>query len=173
MESTNKVRCAECGFLSLREIKTRLSVEVEEWYREAESLEELSGVVRAGYPFCYQGAAHLPSEVSGSIRDKPSDPEVTARAILFVIQDARTCYAFEQWREGDSPKEHAERRDRERREQVETERFKLMLKTQKQSAVVAAIVGLVADAISGPLMDGCSAKSTAKPQQRAVNDAGQ
>lgn len=158
MEARDKACCAGCGFRAMRRSATRELVEAEESVRSSGELDSLTSRDYGLLPLCFRMIWDLPAEIEAC--PAPQEPNIKrfSERVRRVLNSSRDCGGYREWSHGFNPKEHAEAEAREQREQVETERFKLMIKTQKQSAVIAAIVGLFAGAISGPLVEGCSRK---------------
>jgi len=106
------VRCADCGFLSLRNLSRELC--------EADAITRETGHVPNGLapkPECFRFAFRLPDEMKSD--DSPE--------ILRVIRLDRECGQFFPWERGNSPKEH-------RRMQYETQLREWQERQQAENA---------------------------------------
>ena len=97
---TSTVKCADCGFLALLNIRTRQLVDVEDSIRAGGGIPSDS----AGYfyderPFCFIRKFNFCDEVG---------PRADNGARIAVISKQRDCDGFTEWHQGFSPKEHVE-----------------------------------------------------------------
>lgn len=102
MDDSNKVRCAECGYLAIRDIRTWRLVEAEQQMRQVWSLpiDPVTGKnIFADLPVCFVGAAQLDDEI-GEYR------EYEPPKVLAVINANRKCEAATPWKHGLTPAEH-------------------------------------------------------------------
>jgi hypothetical protein len=170
-EWADMVQCAECGFLSLRKIKTRQLVEAELDVRQTWTLPQDASHNPRSYappgpydkqPWCYAMAADLASEA------RQETAGITWGG-LAVITKERVCPSFTPWRPGFTPKDHQhmieleqsrlwqkEQRSRERQWQEEQrEKDRRWQAEQKQAdrrwqlvlTVIAPIVATIISAI--------------------------
>jgi len=108
------VKCADCGFLALRDFESRELREAEREIRETGSQGDRStGVDAHGIPrfepiyeavaLCIQGIRNFSSTpIQGATFARRIDP------FAHAIQEDFECERFFDWREGLSPKEHLE-----------------------------------------------------------------
>jgi len=127
------VKCAECGFLALRDKKTGLLVEVIDDYRVSGRVPEGVTAYKEyhNYPICFAMAYDLMPEVEQAakkqFKDKSND---WGSYVLEVINSERRCppnrevLGFTKYQQGFTPKEHREMLDRERLLQWQEEREK-------------------------------------------------
>ncbi|RIK73200.1 MAG: hypothetical protein DCC68_25330 [Planctomycetota bacterium] len=98
-----KVKCAECGFLALRDHHSLALVEATEHFRTTGNRPTTpSGqlVYAKGIPpLCFARAIDLPA----TIGQPPTDDRIKA-----TIDATRLCRNFTPWQQGFSPKEHQE-----------------------------------------------------------------
>lgn len=108
------VKCAECGFLAVRNVDSRELEEAEESFRE-----------KGTGPLAkqYEGNPHLRHEkqpqcfaMVHSLRDdfkKPIEQKIPENGrVKQVILKERECGEFTKWQQGSTPKEHREMLDR-------------------------------------------------------------
>lgn len=98
------VKCSECGFLAVRNTKTRTLVEAEFDYRQTGEqpkapLEYVSRKFYSDYPSCFVLAVQLKCEIGESCHSSK---------ICQAIKLDRDCEKFTPWLQGFSPKEHKE-----------------------------------------------------------------
>jgi len=109
-------KCSECGFLAVRNTKSRQLEETEQDIRETGVIERLfddservheigSGYPRYEPPLCFIGAIDLRTETG-------KYGEGTQERIKSAINEERECGSFTQWQQGFTPKEHREMIDR-------------------------------------------------------------
>src|SRR5947209_1382096 len=100
------VRCADCGFLAVRNWQTRALAETESLMRhEGEAPPIFNTPGSAFYertPICFVRAWDLPEE-AGALDNKA--------AFLRVVQHERVCAAYTPWQQGFTPREHREMLD--------------------------------------------------------------
>jgi hypothetical protein len=122
------VKCANCGFLAMRERRTRLLAEVELDARtsgRALSVTVADAKLGEDFPICFVMAHPLLEETCAF---DPRNP-------LSVIQKDRKCESFCQWQQGYTPKEHREMLSiKEEREWRERQANKEEAWRQKQAA---------------------------------------
>ena len=106
-----KVKCIDCGFLTLRRWTDKQFVEADNEYRKTTSLPD-SGppIVHEHMPLCFRRQTDLRKEIGQAANDKF---DVKQKDILSIIQKARLCHGFRKWCQGFTPKEHLEMLDRE------------------------------------------------------------
>ena len=92
-----KVKCADCGFLVLRDGGTREMLEAELEFRQTAK----HGPKYESIPFCLERAANLPVEYRNNKVENPS-------ALLEILEQDRSCESFVEWQQGFTPKEHKE-----------------------------------------------------------------
>jgi hypothetical protein len=106
----NPVRCAGCGFLSLRESESRALVEAEvgvrnDW-KQLRVIKAGQGPVYESKPLCFQAVG----EFAVAIADAKTPDEIQRVALL-----DRQCGKAIDWRQGWTPQEHDEMRLEEER----------------------------------------------------------
>lgn len=104
-----KVRCADCGFLAVRDKETRQLVETEiemrqTWVIPKRPNEPVALPVYERDPLCFAQAADIGAE----IHKIPGRDTAWTRVILSIIVQPRECAAFTKWRHGFTPREHQE-----------------------------------------------------------------
>ena len=98
------VQCRNCGFLSVRDFKSRELLEVDETMREKWELHVIPNDevdLCKQHPLCATLAALFAREIGtrpGYVIDK--------KAVVAVLKKDRECETFIQWVPGFSPKEH-------------------------------------------------------------------
>ncbi len=101
----NKVRCKQCGFLTVVNAKTRELVSAEIALRE---LGRLPGdgkfYIYDERPLCFVLAADIPAEMG-------QHPDDSTRMV--AVSRVRECDKLVPWRQGFTPKEHQEMIDRQ------------------------------------------------------------
>lgn len=144
------VRCADCGFLAARNLRTRQLDEVEALTRESGMHAEAhTGDATLAYGqtipihsylhdavlLCFARKYNLASEV------QPGHTGAAA-AMFPVIRKERECDAFTDWKQGFTPREHREMLDRDRMLRREEERdAKDKVWQEKQQRYIARIAG--------------------------------
>jgi hypothetical protein len=150
-------RCADCGFLSLRDQKTLQFMEVAEEGRAkwdfpstgvgiGTTQEFVRHRVPIYYevPFCAVGAMAIDQEAGGRLPDQT----------LPVITKERDCSSFFKWRRNYSPKEHQEmmttqelrefqRQESEKNRQWQEEQGRLQFHRQCWLALIVAAIGII------------------------------
>jgi hypothetical protein len=130
------VRCADCGFLAVRDLQTNELIEVKEDGRKRWVLPAFPGGSQLGpmpvvrrcdeTPLCAVGAYPLGEEAKGREAD----------AVLPVITRDRKCRKFTRWRREYTPKEHYQMFAADQLQQ-DNRRWQVIL------ALVAPVVGVV------------------------------
>jgi hypothetical protein len=147
------VKCADCGYLTVRNRKSRQLEETEQHIRETGIIEIVfddsgrfheigSGYPRYEPPLCFIGAIDLRPETG-------KYGEATQERIKSAINKERECGSFTQWQQGFTPKEHREMMDRERmlkwqeeREQKDKEwREKLQRENRQETRKLTLMAG--------------------------------
>ena len=103
------VRCADCGYLARwfqRDDGT--FAEIPEPQRHSDPPRGLSGRI-----VCFARAFDLPGEAKNRQPGLP-DGEYRPTGIAAAIRQERVCGSFTKWRQGFSPREHADALDRAR-----------------------------------------------------------
>jgi hypothetical protein len=109
VEQSPKVRCADCGYLAVKNYHTRELIEAEAAIRQTGRqpgsicLPGTPDLVYDLTPICFALAYDLRTECG-----RPGNPEQLAEAFLRVIREPRLCTYITKWRQGFSPKEHME-----------------------------------------------------------------
>ncbi|MCE9565881.1 MAG: hypothetical protein K8U57_27985 [Planctomycetes bacterium] len=96
-----QVRCADCGYLAIRDRQTRELVEVEVGLRKKWELPTLPGAGFYQYedfPICLQHKSSLRIEKASYRHEE----------VIDLLQQERDCDGFMEWQHGFSPKEHQE-----------------------------------------------------------------
>ena len=119
------VKCADCGFLALRDRKTWALLPADPGYRRnaVPSDNSLHPI-----PVCFAMARDLQVD----IEEFEPGKTLTPAKILRVTQMERECSDFKKWRLGSTPKEHQEMLDRERMMDREDRRDKKMRDWQEE-----------------------------------------
>lgn len=131
------VKCADCGYLTLRNIETRGLDEAEEAFREWGKVvgvkwshpvqvgdtpfyteDKLSRYVHQSLPICFARN----KDFSSSLRELISKNYDADKVVLMVIKTERPCDKFTEWQQGFTPKEHREMLDREAMLKWQTQR---------------------------------------------------
>lgn len=106
--TSRSVRCADCGYLAVRENVTWTLWEAEQEFRDdLQSPSNISGLANAqprsfgGAPLCFVGETDFAIEPGGTEQDKK------ARRLALLSKD-RSCDSFIEWKRGFTPKEHME-----------------------------------------------------------------
>jgi hypothetical protein len=104
------VRCADCGFLAVREKASRRLVEVEKEMRDEWQLpltpsitarEQL--IIYEEWPVCFAMAADLPTEAQTAVGN---NPDAYFQGVGSTLHRQRDCESFITWEHGFTPKEH-------------------------------------------------------------------
>jgi hypothetical protein len=142
------VRCADCGFLAVRNPETRSLEAVD---HEARTSGHFPGygkdfVIWPG-PACFRMAADLGAECK-AVQEADGKKETDSKRVyLVVITKDRDCSEFTEWHPGFSPKEHREmlfdieRKKLEMQEKADERRFNL------RSNLICTIAGAALGAI--------------------------
>ena len=122
---TPKVKCVNCGFLTLRHYKTG------EFF-EADGSTRRSGIgpvsIGAFPPLCFRQRIDFKNEIHIAEREEREYPVVS------VIEADRECDEFQEWQQGFTPKEHQERRDEVRKLEFQAKREDEEREFRKQMA---------------------------------------
>ena len=116
------VKCADCGFLTMRNKYTGSLEEVDAVFRAAGNTvrrrtfhTDSTGRERETQltpfqhvPICFARASDLVFEAGLSPEELREGEGVRPAKVLEIINKERNCSAFEEWRQGFSPKEHQE-----------------------------------------------------------------
>jgi hypothetical protein len=100
------VRCADCGFLSLRHLETRELREAEGDYRNTGVIPRNITLPKHLYeerPLCFQQLVTFDPEQCKSPEDR----------LAAIQQERGDCRGFTEWKQGFMPKEHREMLDRQ------------------------------------------------------------
>jgi hypothetical protein len=101
---SEKVKCANCGFLAVRMVSTRLLVDAERETRKTGDLPSHGNhYIYEEFPVCFVQATDFVAEMGVPGRD----------ARHSAIQRDRECAAFTKWFQGFTPREHQEMIDRQ------------------------------------------------------------
>lgn len=139
------VKCAECGFLALRNRVSRELVEVEGPLRQSANapMPRTPTEPRELYertPLCFARARQLQDEVSNDDRHE----------LLRVFQRDRDCPSFTTWQQGFTPKEHRDMLDRQWLLEREERRDKEQRQWQTRQRIIDLVVlGLIATLVAG------------------------
>jgi hypothetical protein len=122
------VRCADCGFFTVSEAGTGTLIAAnaqmrtgsvnfpQEWSESARDFVPLYPVK----PICYEQAFPLYDEMREFLQGRNVNiPQEVFEAYGRVATKARPCTEFEKWRQGATPQQHREMRDRERQREYE------------------------------------------------------
>lgn len=110
----DKVKCANCGFLAMRNIASRALLDAEQATRIDGSLTGMgNNFIYEEYPVCFVLALDFIKEIGPSPGRDSRHP---------VIQQDRDCKKFTKWHQGFTPKEHKEMIDSERQKTREDDR---------------------------------------------------
>jgi hypothetical protein len=119
------VKCADCGYLTMRNIADGGLDEMDSKFRETgEPPEHFDARVPVSFspygyqplPLCFDLQFPLADELGEKFFDAP------VPAVLEVIRKNRDCPAFTPWQQGFTPKEHREMLDREKMLQWQLDR---------------------------------------------------
>ena len=135
MSEPRTPRCADCGFITLRNRNTGQLDEVDSDFRETGNPPHLKMPVVGGaamkfalvdmtpyrhQPVCFARAVNLGAERPGTPEVLASHPDWSSESMLEVLTKPRPdcagsafTSAFTKWQQGFTPKEHREMRDRE------------------------------------------------------------
>ena len=117
------VKCADCGFLTLRDKTTGSLVEVNDDYRVSGNVPDYIAAYKEyhNYPICFVMAYDLMPEVEEAAKkqffDKSDD---WGKYVIEVITKERDCktkcstLGFAKYQQGFTPKEHLEKINRQR-----------------------------------------------------------
>ena len=109
------VKCAECGFLAARDIRTRGLEEVEEAFRESgtppvnEIVDNIPCSRHEPLPLCFAQRYNIRDE----FKEFTGEALSVRLSVYMVLIEERECEAFTKWQLGFTPKEHREMMDRQ------------------------------------------------------------
>lgn len=119
MQNTETTCCAKCGYLSLRDVSNRELVEAERDYREKLQLPPLGpGKGREDVPLCFLAAF----DFRAAIKDLETREREATLRVAVLSEHREPCQSFFPWRQGFTPKEHAEMNLLERQRAAEQSR---------------------------------------------------
>jgi len=139
------VKCIDCGFLAVRDLRSRQLVEMEQGYRiKGESPQVIDFSPHFNIydaPRCFVRAYDLREEIKKDTRRCSSQEK-----ILPVINSDRDCKLFTEWQQGFTAKEHREMLDRkEWRDWQENQR-----KSDRRWRIIELVVlGVIAVIVAG------------------------
>ena len=153
-----KVRCAECGYLAIREVKKWTLCEAERKYRD-DLTTPPNGPDREYQfvPVCFAGEVSFAESLQGSEKEKRAE-------CRSAISRDRECPSFTSWKPGFSPKEHVdmqlvreqrewqqgeEKRRREWQKEQEEDRRKWEARLQTRELSAGAVVAIAAAVLGG------------------------
>lgn len=110
----NKVKCRDCGYLSVRDRGTGELMSPDNDYRQSGAVAMTMPHI-APFPICMRRACDFPKELNMKSERHAIYPKDAA----VVLDKERDCEKFIPWQQGLSPKEHLEMDIIERREQRE------------------------------------------------------
>lgn len=107
------VKCAECGYLSARNEKTRKLEEIEEESRHDGNIHKQLYV---HIPICFVRSYNLTEETKLLRHEDTTDRKELdwRKYVKEIINKERECEPFTEWHQGYEPKEHQEMIDREK-----------------------------------------------------------
>ena len=136
-----KVKCQDCGFLTLTKASTDEYITVNDEFREkAERLGTLHSL-NSG-PICFKMAFDLLEELRVDHTYMMLEPNRT----FSIIARQRECSSFMQYKRGFSPKDHAEKMDklaeqeRVRNDRIEDRKWQANLAFWNRIIVILAVV---------------------------------
>ena len=142
------VKCADCGYLALREWESRALVETEQHYREIGTDPPRTGMDKhkryEDWPLCFAMAWPLREEIQGE-RQEIGGPEVAS--VLRVIHKERECSKYVDWQQGFTPREHREMLDRQWLLHREDTRNAEQRKFQRHMTFISGVIILVATVV--------------------------
>lgn len=107
---SEKVKCVDCGFLSGRRAKDQEFYEAGLKWRRDGVPDGLDGLNRA--PHCFKNACPISDEYQSAFQSATGSAEEKKKnTFLTVINAERTCPVYCDYKQGKSPKEHAEEQD--------------------------------------------------------------
>jgi hypothetical protein len=135
----DRVKCAECGFLAIRNLETRELVEVEADFRKfghpigvmrAYPATQIDGTsfyeqdkyfsyIHDEIPICFKRIYDFMFWVA---KYKDEKKIATDQGVCAILDEERVCSEFTQWKQGFTPKEHQEMIDRQERLKWQAER---------------------------------------------------
>ena len=141
------IKCADCGFLAVRNLRTRQLEEAEKEYRDRAyiSLTGEEGKLHPrleSLPLCFVASYDLQDE----IRNKSPKKEVDSRNIIAVVNADRDCDKSTKWLLGFTPKEHQDILDRQEILKWQIDREKA---DKKWRLIELIVLGLISVFIAG------------------------
>ena len=130
------VKCADCGFLTMRNTFTGQLEEVDGDFRKTGNPPQRKETVVGGpsnrvaevtktpyrhVPICFALAYLLAEEILASEDVRSKYPDLPAPMVLEVITKERPCATHTEWKQGFTPREHREMLDRQHRQAFENE----------------------------------------------------
>jgi len=112
------VKCADCGFLALRDSATGQFVEANDEMRETGRPHQQLDV--SLYPMCFKRVINV-QQLAMDLPDSITGRDVR---VLAVIQEKRECCDFAEWQPDFNPREHQEKIDREEERKFQDARLK-------------------------------------------------
>ncbi len=143
-----KIKCACCGFLSIRNLSAKTLEEVDLDKRQTGNFPG-----RAGTPFgqgvltydltptCFVLAFNLKQECREGMPEEGMIPG--EGKILQVIHKERVCPGFTPWEQGYSPKEHKDKLDENQRQKKEEEQRKADRRFEITLMILSGLFGIV------------------------------
>jgi hypothetical protein len=110
------VKCADCGYLAVRNVESRELEEAEQKFREKGLLPMAGGEIGRPHerhermPLCFMGNVSLYEEC----RKRTSNVDPEPVFVILMMDDERVCSDFTKWKLGFTPKEHQVMIDRQR-----------------------------------------------------------
>ncbi len=145
------VKCADCGYLAVRNAESfRLEEAIAEYRESGFSYlgEPYIGILLEGSPLCFARSFDLTKEIAYEFaKGGKSAADFTGirKSVQHCIKEGlvkeRDCAQYTKWQQGFTPKEHREMMDRERRQEWETKQEHYLVKMAGIFAIVAGIVG--------------------------------
>ena len=135
-----KVRCQDCGFLTMRERHSRALLEVEESVRKtgtnpnfgvpafirSQAEPHPAEILYVTQPICFVQAANLYAEA------KEMSDDAGAKTNLLVMTSERDCAKFTKWQQGYSPREHKAMLDSKEQQRWNDERLEKDRRRQEE-----------------------------------------
>ena len=101
----DKVTCAACGLLTIRNSETWELCEVDDLYRKEGKLHGSIGGKRIATPICFAGQFQLQEDHQ---RWKKAKGVSDDDCLVYTFTDERDCPSFQKWILGLAPKEHVD-----------------------------------------------------------------
>jgi len=144
-------KCADCGFLAIRNKETRNLEEVEYESRQ-------NGKIHTGIyhylPTCFEMVVNFPDEID-KLKQLPryQEQKNSMGEIIWpqydvmiseTINAERECQFFAHWQQGFTPKEHRDMLDREWQQKHQEEREDKLSKVEGRRNIFVGVLGIVA-----------------------------